>query len=111
MKKIYGAIFAVAMMFSMVFISDAISSNSPFSAQAQVKVKRGNNSIASRTWRGGKYVYKKGAQGTRYVYRKTVSGTKYVGKQSWKGGKWTYGKAKGGTKAAYSKTKKVIVGN
>ncbi len=112
MRKLSGLFFAAVMMFSMVFISEAVSSNSPFSAQAQVTVKRrGNKSIASRTYRGGRYVYRKGAQGTRYVYRKTVSGTKYVGKQTYRGGKWTYGKAKGGTKSAFRKTKNVVTGN
>lgn len=112
MKKISSLFFAAVMLFSIAFISEAVSSNSPFSAQAQqATVKKKNPGLASRVYRGGKYVYRKGAQGTRYVYRKTVSGTKYVGKQTYRGGKWTYGKAKGGTKAAFSKTKKVITGN
>lgn len=111
MKKLSSLFFAAVMMFSIVFVSEAISSNSPFSAQAQVKVKRrGNGSIASRTYRGGKYIYRKSAKGTRYVYRKTVKGTKYVGKQTYRGGKWTYGKGKGITKSVFRKTKKVVVG-
>lgn len=109
MKKLTTLFFAAAMMFSVVFIGDAISSNGNFSVNAQqVRVKRKNRGLASRTYRGGKYVYRKSAQGTRYVYRKGKQGTIYVGKQSYRGGKWTYGKGKKGTKAIIRKTKNVL---
>lgn len=109
MKKVTTLFFAAAMMFSIVFIGEAISSNGNLSVNAQqVRVKRKNRGLASRTYRGGKYVYRKSAQGTRYVYRKSVKGTKYVGKQSYRGGKWTYNKGKKGTKAAIRKTKNVL---
>ena len=78
MKKLFSLFFAVALMFSVVFISEAISSNSPFSAQAQVTVKRKNRGLASRTYRGGRYVGRKTVQGAKYVGRKTVKGTKSV---------------------------------
>lgn len=109
MKKVTTLFFAAAMMFSLVFIGDAISSNGNLSVNAQqVRVKRKNRGLASRTYRGGKYVYRKSAQGTRYVYRKGKQGTVYVGKQSWRGGKWTYNKGKKGTKAVIRKTKNVL---
>ncbi len=111
MKKLSGLFLAATMMFSIVFISEAISSGSPFSVQAQVTVKKKNKGLASKVAGGGKYVYRKGKQGTRYVYRKGKQGTVYVGKQTWRGGKWTFNKAKGGTKSAYRKTKTVITGN
>lgn len=109
MKKLISGFFALTMLLSLAFFSNAISSNNPFSVQAQeVSVKRKNRGLASTTWRGTKYVYRKAAGGVRYVYRKTAKGTVYVGKQTWKGGKWTYSKAKGGTKAVVSRTKKIL---
>lgn len=103
MKKILGIFFAFAMILSAAFVSNSLSVN----AQGNVVVKK-SKSIASKSWGGTKYVYRKGAQGTRYVYRKTKNGTVYVGKQTWKGGKWTYSKGKRGTKAVVSRTKKII---
>lgn len=111
MKKVTGLFFAVVMMFSIVFISEAISSNTPFSAQAQVRVRRrGNRSIASRTYRGGKYVAHKTVRGTVYVSKKTYQGGKYVTKKTVKGTRYTSHKVKRGTKSVFSKTKKVVVG-
>lgn len=103
MKKLIGLFFAFAMILSAAFVSDSFSAN----AQGKVVVRKSKN-VASKTWGGTKYVYRKGAQGTRYVYRKTKNGTVYVGKQTYRGGKWTYGKAKGGTKAVINKTKDII---
>jgi hypothetical protein len=109
MKKLMSGFFALAMLLSSAFLSNAISSNNPFSVKAQeVTVKKKNRGIASTTWRGTKYVYRKAAGGARYVYRKTAQGTVYVGKQTWKGGKWTYSKGKRGTKAVVSRTKKIL---
>ncbi len=124
MKKIFGVLFAFAMILSVAFISDAISSNSPFSAQAQtrkgnVTVKRKNNGIATRTARGAKYIYRKGRNGTVYIYRKsakgvvyvgkkTYKGTKYVGKKTYKGTKYVGKKTYKGSKAVVSRTKKII---
>jgi hypothetical protein len=107
MKKITSLIFALAMILSMVFIGE-LSSQNPYSAEAQVTVKRKRSGGVVG---GGKYVYRKAANGTRYVYHKTKRGTMYVGRQTMKGGKWTFHKGKTGTKSAFSKTKKVIVGN
>ena len=106
MKKFLGLVFAFAMILSVAFIADS------FSVMAQrsgtVTVKKRNNGIASRTYRGGRYIYRKSANGVRYVYRKTSKGTVYVGKQTYKGGKWTFHKTKRGTKAVVSRTKKIF---
>lgn len=111
MKKLFSLFFAAAMLFSVVFISEAISSNNPFSAQAQVRVRRrGNGSIASRTYRGGKYVAHKTVRGTKYVAHKTKRGTKYTVKKTTQGTRYTSHKVKRGTKSVFSKTKKVVVG-
>ena len=103
MNKFLGIFFAFAMILSAAFVIDSFSAN----AQGKVVVKK-TKGAASQTWRGTKYVYRKGAQGTRFVYRKTKNGTVYVGKQTYRGGKWTYGKAKGGTKTVIRKTKNVF---
>ena len=108
MKKITSLIFALSMILSVVFIGELTSSENPYSADAQVTVKRKRSGGVVG---GGKYVYRKAANGTRYVYHKTKRGTIYVGRQTMKGGKWTFHKGKRGTKSVFSKTKKVIVGN
>lgn len=106
MKKLTGLFFAVVMMFSIVFISEAISTeNSPFAASAQqrVRVKR-KKGVVRRGYAGGKYVARKTWSGTKYVGRKSVQGTRYVGRKTVKGAKYTY---KGGRKIV-SRTKKVV---
>ena len=99
MKKLINLFFAVAMMFSVVFIGEAISSNAPFSAQAQnVRVTRKRRpGIARSTYRGGKWVVRKTWNGTKYVSRKVWVGTKWTGKKTWKTGR-----------KVVSRTKKVV---
>jgi len=125
MKKLTGLFFALAMLLSVAFVGDSVSGNNPFSAQAQtrtgrVTVKKRNNGIASRTYRGGKYIYRKGKDGVIYAYRKTAQGTVYVGKKTYQGGKYvgkktvqgtryTAHKTKRGAKAVVSRTKKIIL--
>lgn len=108
MKKLLSGLFALAMLFTLPFLGEVISSDNSFAVKGQVSVKRKNRGIASTTYRGGKYVYRKSAAGVRYVYRKSAKGTVYVGKQVYKGGKWTYSKGKRGTKAVVSRTKKIL---
>jgi len=122
MKKLFSLFFAAALMFSVVFISEAISSNSPFSAQAQVTIKRKTRNVVSRTYRGGKYIGRKTVQGAKYVGRKGYQGGKYVGTKGYQGGKYATKKTvKGtkyvskktvkGTKTIFRKTKKVVTEN
>lgn len=92
MKKFLGLFFALEMILSVAFIADSLSVMAQRSGNVTVKKK--NRSLASKTYRGGKYVYRKSANGVRYVYRKTSKGTVYVGKQTYKGGKWTFNKSK-----------------
>lgn len=111
MKKLTSIFFAFAMLLSLAFVSDAISSSNPLSAQAQtrrgqVTVKKRKNGIASRTARGAKYIYRKGKNGVVYVYRKTAKGTVYVGKKVYQGGKYVTKKTVKGTKYAAHKTKR-----
>ncbi|MDQ3131375.1 MAG: hypothetical protein M3Q99_11525 [Acidobacteriota bacterium] len=111
MKKLTYLFFAAAMMFSMVFISEATSSNSAFSVQAQtgqVTVRRGNKGIARRAYSGGKYVVRKTWNGTKYVSRKVWVGTKYAGKKTVQGTKYAAHKTKRGTKAVISRAKKIL---
>ena len=124
MRKLTSLFFAFAMLLSVVFVSNAISENNPFSAQAQtrrgkVTVKKRNNGIASRTVRGSKYIYRKSKDGVVYIYRKSAKGTVYVGKKTYQGGKYVAKKTvKGtkfvgkkvvkGTKSVFSRTKKIV---
>ncbi len=124
MKKLTGLFFALAMLLSVAFVGDVVSEKNPFSAQAQtrtgrVTVRKRNNGIASRTYRGGKYVYRKSKNGVVYVYRKTAQGTVYVGRKTYQGGKYVTRKTVtgtkyvgrktvNGTKTIFRKTKKVV---
>ena len=124
MRKLTSLFFAFAMLLSVVFVSNAISENNPFSAQAQtrrgkVTVKKRNNGIASRTVSGSKYIYRKSKNGVVYIYRKSAKGTVYVGKKTYQGGKYVTKKTiKGtkfvgkkvvkGTKSVFSRTKKIV---
>lgn len=124
MKKLTGIFFALVMLLSVAFVSNVVSEKNPFSAQAQtrtgrVTVRKRNNGIASRTYRGGKYVYRKSKNGVVYVYRKTAQGTVYVGRKIYQGGKYVTTKTitgtkyvgrktVNGTKTVFRKTKKIV---
>jgi hypothetical protein len=98
MKKVINLVFAVAMMFSVVFIGDAISSNAPFSVNAQqVTVKKRRKGVIRKSYAGGKWVVRKTWNGTKYVSRKVWVGTKWTAKKTWKGGR-----------KVVSRTKKII---
>jgi len=120
MKKSTGILFAFAMILSLAFIGDAISSNGSLSIKAQqVSVKRkrrggvvgGTRYVAHKTKRGAKYVAHKTVRGTVYAGKKTYQGGKYVGKKTVQGTRWTAHKTKRGAKATISRTKKIIIGN
>jgi hypothetical protein len=98
MKKVINLVFAVAMMFSVVFIGDAISSNAPFSVNAQqVTVRKRRKGVIRKGYAGGKWVVRKTWNGTKYVSRKVWTGTKWTGKKTWKGGR-----------KVVSRTKKIV---
>jgi hypothetical protein len=98
MKKLINLVFAAAMMFSVVFIGDAISSNSPFSANAQqVTVKKRRKGLVRKGYAGGKWVVRKTWNGTKYVSRKVWVASKWTGKKTWKTGR-----------KVVSRTKKVV---
>ena len=100
MRKVLGAIFSVAMLFSVVFVADNVTAN----AQTTVKRKRPVRGVVS----GSKYIYRKGKGGVTYVYRKSAKGVTYVGKKGYKGGKYVTGKTVKGTKSIFSNTKRVV---
>jgi hypothetical protein len=98
MKKLINLVFAAAMMFSVVFIGEAISSNAPFSVNAQqVTVKKRRKGVIRKGYAGGKWVVRKTWNGTKYVSRKVWVGTKWTGKKTWKTGR-----------KVVSRTKKVV---
>lgn len=109
MKKFLGVFFAAAMVLSSVFISGAISGDRSFAAAAQtVTVRRKNRGLASRTYRGGRYVVRRTWDGTKYVSRKVWVGSKWTAGKAVHGTKWTAHKTKRGTKTIVRKTKKVF---
>lgn len=95
MKKVMNLVFAVAMMFSVVFIGDAISSNAPFSVNAQqVTVKKRRKGAIRKGYAGGKWVVRKSWNGTKYVSKKVWQGTKWTGKKTWRGGRKVVSRSK-----------------
>lgn len=100
MNKIFSVIFAVALMLSIVFIGDAISSNGSLSVSAknaQVTVRKRHHGVATRTKHGAKYVAHKTKRGAKWTYHKGAKGTR-----------WTAHKTKRGTKHIYHKTKRAL---
>jgi hypothetical protein len=102
MKKIINLIFAFAMMFSIVFIGDAINANGNLSVQAQQKNQ------GYTTGQEKKGVIRKTYAGGKYVVRKTWNGTKWVSRKVWNGTKRTGRNTKRITKKVFRKTKKVV---
>lgn len=98
MKKIISAAFAVIMLFSVVFVSEAVSANHYSGNAQQVIVKKKRKpGIVRGTYRGGKWVTKKTWNGTKWVSRKVWVGTKWTGKKTWKTGR-----------KVVSRTKKIV---
>ena len=111
MKKFAGLFFALAMLFSVVFIADTQT------AQGQTTVRRkkpvrgvvsGSKYVYRKGKKGVVYVGRKGYQGGKYVGKKGYQGGKYVGKKTVKGTKYVGGKTVKGTKSIFRKTKKVV---
>lgn len=87
------------MILSIAFISDVVSSENPFAAQAQtVTSKRRKRGVIRSGYAGGKWVTKKVWRGGKWVTIKTWQGTKWVGKKSWKTGRKVVSRTK---KVAY----------
>lgn len=99
MKKIVNLFFAVAMMFSIVFIGDTISSNGNLSIQAQQRttVKRRKKGVIRRSYAGGKWVTKKVWNGSKWVTKRVWVASKWTGKKTYKTGR-----------KVVSRTKKVV---
>lgn len=108
MNKFTKFFFAIALMFSIVFISEAISDKSPFSAQAQTSATRKNKGVIRQTYAGGKYVTRKTWNGTKWVSRKVWVGTKYAGKKTGQGAKYVGKKTWKGGRKVVSRTKKIV---
>ena len=96
MKKLTILFFAFTLILSSVFISGAVSSDNSFSAQGQTVTRR-RRGIATRTYRGGRYVVRRTWDGTKWVSRKVWVGTKWTGKKTWKTGR-----------KVVSRTKKIV---
>ena len=101
MKKLTAAVFALAMIISMVFIGEAASPNTPFSpnaASAQVKVRHRRQGVARRYYghskRGVQKGFHKSKRGTKWSAHKTKRGTKYGFHKTKRGTKYTYRKVK-----------------
>ncbi len=86
------------MLLSIAFVSEAVSTGSPFVAQAQtVKAKRRKKGIARQTYAGGKWVTKRVYRGGKWVTIKTWQAAKWTGKKTYKTGR-----------KVVSRTKKVV---
>jgi len=103
MKKLTVLFFAIAMMFSLTFAGDFLSSNGTLSVNAQTvsgkrankpgavrRIYRGGKWVGVKVWRGGKWVAGKSWKGGKYVARKTVRGTKVGYRMTKNAGKKTF---------------------
>lgn len=110
MKKILNLTFAAAMLMSVAFIGDALSTgNNPYSVKAQtVTVKKRRPGVVRSVYRGGKYAGKQVWNGTKWVSSKTWQGTKYAGRKTVQGTKYVASKTKRGAKATVSRAKKIL---
>lgn len=102
MKKLTSLFFALAMLLSVAFVSESISSatstGNSFAAQAQVTVKKKRKpGVTRRIYRGGKWVGVQVWNGSRWVVKKSWAGTKWVGRKSYKTGR-----------KVVSRTKKIV---
>lgn len=106
MKKIISALFATAMMLSVVFLSEATSSNNPLSVSAQSM----QGTVGVRRKKKGpiRKGYYKAKKGTKWTAHKTKRGTKWTFHKTKRGTKWTAHKTKRGTKHIFHKTKKAV---
>jgi hypothetical protein len=79
MKKIVSVIFAIAVMFALVFVGDAISSNAaPAVGTKTVQVKKTYHHVATRSRHGAKNVANKSRRGAGWTKHKTVRGTRWT---------------------------------
>jgi hypothetical protein len=101
MKKLLSAIFVLVMAFSIFFGGSVIS------AEAQ-SMKGTVSATKHKSYRGGRYVYRKTWNGTKWTYRKVKRGTKWTAHKTKRGTKWTAHKTKRGTKHIFHKTKEAI---
>jgi len=115
MKKTIGILFAFAMILSLAFLGDAISSNGTLAVKAQtgrVTVRRKRTGgVVGGTVRGTRYVAHKSKRAVVYTGKKAYQGGKYVGEKTVQGTRYTAHKTKRGAKAVTSRTKKILIGN
>ena len=108
MKIFLSMVFALAMIVSVVFIGDAVSSNAPFSINAQTKVERKTKSIAHKTYGRGKWVVIKTKNGTKRVWRASTRTGRKIGQGTKRVTVKTYRKTKHGTKKVFHKVKNAV---
>ena len=110
MKKIGVLFFAAAMMLSIVFIGDALSSNGTLSVNAQtVSVKKHRrHGTVHRIYRGGRYVGYKVYRGGRWVVVKTYRGGKKGYRMTKNGSKKGYRMTKNASKKTYHKIHRAV---
>ncbi len=117
MKKTIGIFFAFAMILSLAFLGDAISSNNPTAVGAQTRTgqvtvrRKRSGGVVGTTARGTRYAAHKTKRAAKYVAHKTTRAAVYTGKKTVEGTRYTSHKVKRGTKATISRTKKILVGD
>lgn len=117
MKKLVSAFFTATMILSVVFLSEATSSNNPLSVRAQsmqgtVSGKRKRRGPVRRAYvhtrNGVRWTAHKTKNGTKWTAHKVKRGTKWTAHKTKRGTKWTAHKTKTGTKHIFHKTKEAI---
>jgi hypothetical protein len=106
MKKIHSMILGIAFVLTVAFVGgSAVNAQETMMKKVGETVTDTSTTVAKKTVKGTKAVYKGGKRVGYTVGNKTWDGTKWVASNSWKGGKWIAVKTANGTKWVYRKAK------
>lgn len=102
MKKINTLFIAIAFAF-LLTVAGSASAQETMMKKVGDTVGDTSKTVAKKTVKGSKAVYKGGKRVGYTVGSKTWNGSKWVASKSWTGGKWVAVKTANGTKWVYRK--------
>ena len=104
MKKVTSGLLALLMIFSVVFVSSALSSAALLSVSGQTRTER----VAKHTKRSGRKVVHRSWRSTKKVSGRVYTKSRYVAHRGAEGTRSTAHKTKVGTKKIVHKTKDAV---
>ena len=94
-RKFLGLSLVFVMIGGFAFLPSADSNGNPFTASAQVRVKKKRKpGIIRSTYRGGRWVTIRVYEGGKWVTKRVWRGSKWVGKKSYKTGRKVVSRSK-----------------